>query len=738
VNPATRGARVGVASLAVLFLALHLPFLPQSLEDLDSVNFALGIRDFDVANHQPHPPGYPLFILAAKALHLVVGSEAHVLSLLNILAGAAGICALAVFVRRLDGGRNMDHRDHRALAATALTATAPLYWFTASRPLSDLPGLAAAIGVQALTLAGPASLPAAAFLAGLASGIRSQVAWLTLPLLAYEVIRLPASRRLATARTVTLMLAAGVLIWFIPLVFIEGGPASYWRALSSQGAEDLSGVQMLWTNRSPRQVLLVLNSTFVAPWAHPALAAALLACAAAGLAVLALRARAVLAILIAAYGPYLLFDVVFQESITTRYALPVVVPLAYCAARGAMVLPVRLATAVVGVLAVVSMTLAQTSVVQYASLEAPAFRLLHDMKATAEARSTPPVALGMHRREDLDFRRSIAWEGEKLPKVAQRLPAPPKREWLEAVKYWNSGGRAPVWFVADPLRSDLALIDRAQSVRSYRWPLTYPALIGGARPNEMDWHELDRPGWFLGQGWALTPESAGVALEDKRGPGIQPIQGWVLRRADLTTMMIGGRNLTADGAPAVVRVRLDGRPIDEAQVSPGFFLRLLSVPPAALQGAGDYATLEVEAAGNVAIEQFDAQSADRVVFGYGDGWHELEYNPIRGQLWRWMSEKGVVRVRGTGATHTLYLQGVTEGFSRPSLVRVRVGARVLAQQSVGSSFDLQVVIPGELIPAADGLITIESDQFYVPAERSADTQDGRHLALKILQCRLEP
>ena len=65
--------------------------LPQnaSLEDLDSINFALGLRDFDVAKHQPHPPGYPLFILAAKAVNLAVPSEAHALAVLAILAGAS-------------------------------------------------------------------------------------------------------------------------------------------------------------------------------------------------------------------------------------------------------------------------------------------------------------------------------------------------------------------------------------------------------------------------------------------------------------------------------------------------------------------------------------------------------------------------------------------------------------------------------------------------------------------------
>ena len=61
-----------IVVLALVFLALHLPYLPASLEDLDSINFALGIRHFDVAHHQPHPPGYPVFILIAKALHAVV------------------------------------------------------------------------------------------------------------------------------------------------------------------------------------------------------------------------------------------------------------------------------------------------------------------------------------------------------------------------------------------------------------------------------------------------------------------------------------------------------------------------------------------------------------------------------------------------------------------------------------------------------------------------------------------
>ena len=49
--------------------------------------------------------------------------------------------------------------------------------------------------------------------------------------------------------------------------------------------------------------------------------------------------RLVLVVLLTAFGPYLVFDLLFQETITTRYALPLVVPVAYLAVRGASLIP---------------------------------------------------------------------------------------------------------------------------------------------------------------------------------------------------------------------------------------------------------------------------------------------------------------------------------------------------------------------------------------------------------------
>ena len=144
--------RRGLAALAVLFLLAHLFSLPPTLEDIDSVNFALGVRDFDVARHQPHPPGYPVYIGLAKvstALMQRVRPEhaaSTALGLLSAIAGASLIPLLFLLFRRLADD------DTVAWWAMAAAVCSPLFWFTALRPLSDMVGLAFAVASQWLVL----------------------------------------------------------------------------------------------------------------------------------------------------------------------------------------------------------------------------------------------------------------------------------------------------------------------------------------------------------------------------------------------------------------------------------------------------------------------------------------------------------------------------------------------------------------------------------------------------------
>ncbi len=724
---------------AAAFFAFHLPFPAASLEDLDSINFALGVRDFDVTRHQPHPPGYPLYVLAAKGVHALIPSEVRSLSLLSILAATLAAFALVESMRRIDPAPRV---TRRAVLATLLTMTAPLYWFGASRPLSDMVGLAAALAVQAtiLSATSPGGVARGAFLSAFATGIRAQVAWLTMPLLVLALVRRPRPVRAIAAMAAGAAFVAGALVWFIPLAWLSGGLSKYWQVLSTQGAEDLSGVVTLWTTPTPRQLLSGLGSAFVAPWGTPAIAAVVLLLAVAGL-VRLVRASdtAALTTLAVAFAPYLAFHMLFQETVTTRYALPLVIPIAYLAVCGVEFLTVRFATsfvpaAIVAGLGAAGVVLAAPALFAYSRIEAPAFRMLGDMRVAA-LRGKPAV-LAMHRRQTFSMRRPIDWAGEAMPPVAKRLPTPPKHEWLELVKYWNNGGRDVVWFVADPLRSDLALFSRGRQ-RTYRWPFDASTWVGGVRPRDMDWHVIERPDWYLGEGWAITPETAGVANEDGRGPGLEPIRGWVLRRPGPVNLMIGGRNL-GGGAAASVRIALDGRTIDESMVPPGFFLRMLTLQPASLAGEGDYSTITAAASlPSVAIEQFDAEPAGRVLFGFGDGWNEQEYDPATGRLWRWMSERGTLRVRAEGHALILDLHGELEA-SSTSHITIRVGNRPVTEQDVGPSFSVRARIPADMVAAAESAITIETSEWFVPAERSARSHDRRHLGLKVFECRLTP
>ena len=172
------------------------------------------------------------------------------------------------------------------------------------------------------------------------------------------------------------------------------------------------------------------------------------------------------------------------------------------------------------------------------------------------------------------------------------------------------------------------------------------------------------------------------------------------------------------------------------------------MPASALSGDGDYATVTVSAepvrlkpdatAGavpDVAIEQFDAQPTTRVLAGYGDGWHEQEYNPATGRLWRWTSDHAVLRVRTPQQALVLSLKGEVEAAAK-SHVTIKAGDRIVAAYDIGSTFAIRQTIPKELVTAGETTITITTDTSYVPAERSGRTKDRRLLGLKVYESRV--
>src|SRR5947207_2863998 len=69
------GRNGAVVLLIALFLITTLPFVSRSPFNWDAAQFVLGVHYFAMPMHQPHPPGYPLFIGLGKVLALIV--DAH-------------------------------------------------------------------------------------------------------------------------------------------------------------------------------------------------------------------------------------------------------------------------------------------------------------------------------------------------------------------------------------------------------------------------------------------------------------------------------------------------------------------------------------------------------------------------------------------------------------------------------------------------------------------------------------
>jgi hypothetical protein len=733
--------------LAVAYLAAHLPSLAPSLEDIDSINFALGLRDFDPARHQPHPPGFPVYIAVGRLLLAIVSAvsgaltpiaaEALTLSLLSAVAGAAALAAAAVIFRQ---SGPTERRE--ATWAVALLAASPLFWLSGLRPMSDLPGLAVTLAAQALILKGNSDrryLVPGAIVAGLAAGIRVQSLCLTVPLLMWSLIR---HRKSGVAWLLTrpvAALAVGGLAWGVPLVADSGGIAGYLDALGAQAGEDFAWVNMLWLEPTPRRLAFSLYETFVLPWGSVPLAIAVGVSAAAGAAVMAARDRASLGVLLLAFGPYTVFHLLFQETITVRYSLPTLPLVTLLAARG-FHLAGRYAVVFAAPVVAASLVVSVPVGLAYGAAEHPAF--LATAAARERARVEPPSAVFAH----YSLWRALQADGSGLPLVEPRR----QFEWLGPVEYWKSGGRGSIWFFADPRRTDLALFDpRALQDRSrYPWAVADRPELSGSRPLGADWYRIAPPGWFAGEGWALTPETGGLAQATAAGPDHRPIEAWVRRRPGPLHLVVGGRHLGESGDPAAdFELALDGVVRDRwtLTVAERNFLRFLDLPEGLAPGTG-YGRLTIasrSAEGDsrrapIGVRQFDIRAAAEMIFGFGEGWHEEEFDQMTGRRWRWTSERSVLRIKGaTGAVRiTLKGESPLRYFDAPPTVRVMAEDHVVAQFRPDADFDWTVTVPIDDIVRAAGAIAIETDLIYLPGPTEGTT-DERHLGVRVYECRVD-
>ena len=115
-----RGLAVAVATFALIASWLaRWPFRSRHHYEWDSAQYAMGVVDFDIYAHRPHPPGYPVWIALLKLLHVFVDD----LVLVQVIVANA-VSAIAALVFYGFARREL-HSNGLALVATVMVFWSP-------------------------------------------------------------------------------------------------------------------------------------------------------------------------------------------------------------------------------------------------------------------------------------------------------------------------------------------------------------------------------------------------------------------------------------------------------------------------------------------------------------------------------------------------------------------------------------------------------------------------------------
>jgi hypothetical protein len=204
----------------VILLISRLYYAPKYLFGFDNANFALAMRHFDPAMHQPQPPGYPMFVALLDLINPFAGDANRSLIVAGVVSSAAALVLLWLWTDQMFG------RD-AAYLSTALLILHPVFWvagvanpvrvFLAVATVST--GFAAWRTIRSATPL-RAFFVAAAVL-GLVAGFRPE----TLVLLAPMWLAVGIYRKLGPAVLLVgaLILSVTACVWLGPMAVRMGG-----------------------------------------------------------------------------------------------------------------------------------------------------------------------------------------------------------------------------------------------------------------------------------------------------------------------------------------------------------------------------------------------------------------------------------------------------------------------------------------------------------------------------------
>jgi hypothetical protein len=289
--------------------------------DSDEGLFLSALRHYDVTAHHPHPPGFPLFIGAAKLFTLAGVPDFRALQILSFAAAVAIVPAMLFLGRELGASARVS-----IIAATFL-AFFPNVWFFGGTAFSDVASMTLSIVAVALLLRG--SVLSGAIVLGIAIGFRPQ----TLLIAAVPVLILLSRAGWKRALVFAAIVIAIVAVSYGTAAHLSGG----WERYRTSLAEHEQYIAGHDSFRAPLRPPMweLFDNFFLRPYDAPLINAIVSALVAISGVVTLIRRRRPMLLLLAAFGPFCIAAwALLDRFSTSRFSIGYAPLIAFLAADG--------------------------------------------------------------------------------------------------------------------------------------------------------------------------------------------------------------------------------------------------------------------------------------------------------------------------------------------------------------------------------------------------------------------
>jgi len=230
------------------------------IEDIDSLRFALSIKEFDINKLQPHFPGYPVYCFFLKILYQITKNTGISFSIL----GGISVYIIIIYVLRIC---RIELKTRVGIICCLIIFFNPIIWIMSNRYMPDLFGLSILVVSTFYLIYGnkKTQIYKGYFLTGLLAGIRiSYLPFLFAPII-YTFINEKNKLNLALA------LLSGIFLWAIPFTWITGVDSLLKNAfMQVQGHFTNFGGTILtdtgWTIRMKYLILGIWSDGFGGYW----------------------------------------------------------------------------------------------------------------------------------------------------------------------------------------------------------------------------------------------------------------------------------------------------------------------------------------------------------------------------------------------------------------------------------------------------------------------------------------